>query len=222
MNSKQMKGTMKMTNTLGENIRKLRIENNMNQKDLAQKLGVSTSALSQYESGARTPSNEIMCQIATMFNVTVDFLLGRKHDMEYPQLTPVNGVVKIPVVGTVRAGEPMLAEENITEMIGLPDTLASDGREYFGLKVSGDSMNLCGILDRQIVVVRRQQTISNGQIAVVLIEGEEATVKRFYRSGNIVTLVPHSSNKDYTPKTLDISKVRVEILGRVVQAILNL
>ena len=206
-----------MTNIFGKNLKNQREKSGMSQKELAQKINVSTSALSQYETGSRTPCNAILCELADIFTTTVDELLGRSVE-----ILPIQKVKRIPIVRAIKAGEPMIAEHNIVGMIGIPDDFADDGQEYFALKASGDSMNLSGIFDRQIVIARKQAKVANGEIAVVLIDNKNATVKRFYKNGDIVTLVPNSSNQDYTPKTLDTSKIRVEVLGIAVQAITNL
>lgn len=95
------------------------------------------------------------------------------------------------------------------------------GHEYFGLRVRGDSMDAAGIKDGYVVIVRRQDIVDNGQIAVCLIDGEEATLKRFSQLGNTVTLMPQSTNPDHRPFIFDITKTHVDILGLVVEVKFN-
>lgn len=142
---------------------------------------------------------------------------------EYSQkdFIPITKTNKIPVVGVIRAGEPILAEQNIIGYVELPADLVKDNGEYFGLRVVGDSMNLDRICEGDIAIVRRQDIVDNGDIAVVLIDDENATIKRFYMTNTTITLVPHSSNPEHKPRVIDPSRTRVKVLGKVVRAIIN-
>ena len=104
---------------------------------------------------------------------------------------------------------------------GYTYTDLNGGHEYFGLRVRGDSMDAAGIKDGYVVIVRRQDIVDNGQIAVCLIDGEEATLKRFSQLGNTVTLMPQSTNPDHRPFIFDITKTHVDILGLVVEVKFN-
>ena len=114
----------------------------------------------------------------------------------------------LPVVGAVAAGQPVLAEENIEDYVQVPAAIGGDEAEFI-LRVRGDSMRDAGILEGDHVVVRQQETATDGDIVVALV-GEDATVKRFYREPDHVRLQPE--NDAYEPiRTKD-----VQILGRVV------
>jgi repressor LexA len=114
----------------------------------------------------------------------------------------------LPVVGQVAAGQPVLAEENIEEYVPVPSIAGGEDGEFV-LRVHGDSMQDAGILDGDHVIVRRQDSASDGEIVVALV-GEEATVKRFFREADHVRLQPE--NKSMEPiRTRD-----VQVLGRVV------
>ena len=214
-----------MTNTIGKNIKQLRTEKGMTQKDFARDMEISNSALSQYESGHRTISLALLNKFADFFNVTIDYLYGRKISPNMPHIHMTNPTAyTIPVVGTIRAGDPITAFEEMSdidtlETVEIPENMAHDGSQYFGLKVIGDSMNLLGIVEGQTVIVRRQAMVQNGDIAVVLIDNEEATIKLFYYKDGVTTLVPRSTNMYHTPRTLDMDKVNVMVLGKVVRAI---
>jgi repressor LexA len=106
--------------------------------------------------------------------------------------------VDVPLVGTVTCGAPILAQENIEAMIPVSTGLAKPGSKYFMLRAKGDSMNEAGINDRDLILVRQQNTAENGQAVVALID-DEATVKEFNRNGGFVTLTPRSSNKKHQP-----------------------
>ena len=106
--------------------------------------------------------------------------------------------VAIPLVGTVACGTPMLAEENIEAMIPVSTSLAKPGHRYFLLRAQGDSMNAAEIHDGDLVLVRQQQTANNGNIVVALID-EEATIKEFRRTTEVVVLQPKSNSPEYKP-----------------------
>ncbi len=132
-------------------------------------------------------------------------VMDRERDERAPE---ISGVVQLPVLGAVAAGAPILAEENVEQMISLPtDVVREDST--FVLRVKGDSMIDAGILDRDFVVVRQQATADNGDIVVALLN-DEATVKRFYREADSVRLQPENP-------TMEPMYVRdVVILGKVV------
>ena len=113
----------------------------------------------------------------------------------------------VPIIGRIRAGKPLLAEENMEGYFPLPAEFAAGG-EYFILRVEGESMSGAGIHDGDFVIVRRQQTVENGEIAALLL-GEEATVKRFYREKDYFRLQPE--NEQFEP----ILTREVEVLGKV-------
>jgi len=217
-------------NNLGANmksgaiIKKLRTEKGLSQTEFAQLMNISNSALSQYEAGHRNMKIEIASKIADFFGITLDYLYDRRINLKYPDVKrPTPSTLMTPVVGIIRAGDPIPAYEDMLnyssyETVSIPAELPGGASEYFGLRVVGDSMNLEGIIDGQTVIVHKRNIVNNGDIAVVLIDNEDATVKHFYCKDSIVTLVPHSSNPMHTPRTLDLSKVTVKILGKVVHA----
>lgn len=141
-----------------------------------------------------------------------------KTAQEFLDLT---SIFKIPVVGIIRAGEPILAQQNIIGYEYIPEELAKTG-EYFGLKVTGDSMNLSRINNGDIVIVRQQPEVENGEVAVVLVDGENATIKKFYLNDSMVTLLPNSTNTEHQPRLIEQGKTEVNILGKVVKVIINL
>lgn len=118
-------------------------------------------------------------------------------------------MIPAPLVGTVRAGEPVLADERIETVLPLPAELVGN-QDCFMLTVKGDSMIMAGIMENDILVVRQQDTAQNGDIVVALVDGEDATVKRFYREADHIRLQP--ANDDYKP----IISSAVTILGKVV------
>lgn len=119
-------------------------------------------------------------------------------------------IISIPVVGQITAGEPILAEQNIEEYIPLPSSLIQ-GKDDFILKVKGESMIKAGIFDKDLVIVDKTSHAENSQIVVALINGEHATVKRFFKEKRLVRLKPENEFMD--PIILD--ERNVEIIGIV-------
>lgn len=118
--------------------------------------------------------------------------------------------IKIPVVGTVAAGEPILAEQNIVDYEELPAEEFKDG-DYFGLKIKGDSM-LPRILEDDVVIVRQQNDCDNGQVAVVLINGDEATVKQIKKTESGIMLIPFNNKYDpmfFTKEEIETKPVKI-------------
>lgn len=119
-------------------------------------------------------------------------------------------IIHIPVVGQITAGEPILAEQNIEEYMPLPSTLVQ-GKDNFILKVKGESMIGAGILDKDYVIVDRNNHASNSQIVVALINGEYATVKRFFKEDRLVRLQPENEFMD----SIILDERNIEIVGIV-------
>lgn len=126
-----------------------------------------------------------------------------------PYMKPAKETVDIPLLGQVTAGLPILAVENIEDYYPLPLDFVRQGEDVFMLKVRGDSMINAGIMDGDIVVVRKQNTAVNGEIVVALLD-DEATVKRFFKESQHIRLQPE--NERYEP----IISTGVVILGKVI------
>lgn len=153
---------------------------------------------------------------AAALHTTPGYLMGETDDPT--QLPPGAWETDLsnvaPLLGTVRAGLPMYADENIEGYIPIMQT---DGAKYFWLRVRGDSMSAAGIFEGDEILVRQQPEVENGQIAVVLVNGDEATVKRFHRSGNMVTLTPQSFNPAHLPQLYNTAETSVSVVGLVVE-----
>ena len=132
----------------------------------------------------------------------IEILINDESDVQ------VNDVINVPVLGQVAAGYPILAEENIEEYFPVPKDLAKEDT-VFMLRVKGDSMEKAGILNGDFVIVRQQHTALNNEIVVAMVE-DEATVKRFIKEKEYITLMPE--NDLYEP----IKTKYVQILGKVI------
>ncbi|SIR48546.1 repressor LexA [Bacillus subtilis] len=123
---------------------------------------------------------------------------------------PQNQVVNVPVIGKVTAGSPITAVENIEEYFPLPDRMVPPDEHVFMLEIMGDSMIDAGILDKDYVIVKQQNTANNGEIVVAMTEDDEATVKRFYKEDTHIRLQPEN------PTMEPIILQNVSILGKVI------
>ncbi|MED0936464.1 XRE family transcriptional regulator [Bacillus mobilis] len=131
-----------------------------------------------------------------------------------------SNIVHIPIIGSVAAGMPFLAEENIEGYLPVLSTFLNTRKKYFYLTVTGTSMNL-EFPDGSYVLVEETPFVENGQIAVVKVNGYDATVKKISKSGDIITLIPLSNDPIHEPQTYDLSVQDIKIIGRVVQAVKN-
>lgn len=219
---------------LGDRIRALRKDNKLTQEQLGKALGVGKSTISQYETGVSTPDPAMLQSIADYFCVSSDYLLGRTEDprpvdmvkeqqAEHlvrilgEQLVEPGELVPVPILGRIAAGEPMYAEENVEGVEMTPKADVSGG-EYFWLRVKGDSMINEGIRDGSLVLVRKQETIENGLIGAVIVNGCEATLKRIHINGDQCILVP--GNPRYRPQVYHASEVT--IVGEAIKVTHNL
>ena len=193
-----------------ERLKTLRIQRKMTQSELAKKIYISQPAYSKYEVGTASPNPETLSKIADALDVSVDYLLGSDSQPARP------GYIRIPVLGRVAAGIPIDAIEEVIDWEDISADTAGGG-EYFGLQIKGHSMEP-KISDGDVVIVRRQPDVDSGDIAVVLVNGDDATVKKVKKSPQGVTLIP--SNPAYEPMyytNTEIESLPVQILGRVVE-----
>lgn len=188
--------------SIGERIRKRRLELGLSVDEVAKMLGKNRSTVYRYESDAiEDMPLSVLPPLARILGVSPAYLLGYE---------PEPRTRRVPILGSIAAGEPILAEEEYEEYV----ELSVDMRVDFCLRVRGDSMVDARICDGDLVFVRRQPTVENGEIAVVLID-DEATLKRFYKTASGVILKPENSK--YEPMFFthrDFKQVR--ILGRAV------
>jgi repressor LexA len=197
----------------GEKIKKLRLERDWNQEYVASQLNISVPALSRYESGTYEPKSlEIISDFARLYNVTADYLLGLDLDFESDRKN------LIPVLGIVKAGYDYLAQHNIVDYIE-PGMKISDPENYFGLIVKGDSMSPL-FNEGDYLIVYKQDEFSNNDTCIVLINGDEATVKKVVKTKEGIEL--HAYNPYYPIKKFTFKEVEdlpVIILGKVIKLI---
>lgn len=181
----------------------------MSMSELARRVGMSKSTISRYFNKKQGfPLNKVD-KFASALGTTPEEVLG----VEPIDLVPVSRLRKIPVLGMIACGEPILAEENIDSYISQPVNNLPKGR-FFYLKAKGNSMKPT-IPDGSLVLIRQQPEVESGEIAAVLFtDSTEATLKRIKKVGDAIILSP--DNKDYEPMIID-DKHPARILGKAVQ-----
>lgn len=200
---------------LGDKIRELRGKE-MTQRDLAKKLGISTSAVGMYEQNRREPDLETLKKIAKTFDISLDGLMeyGEEPLVDTTQAIPLKARHLLPVVGRVCAGNGVLAAEDIIGYEAADEKYNEE--EYFWLKVSGDSM-APRIDDGDFLLIRKQNSVDSGDVGVFVVDGQEGVVKKvIYDEGSIELI---SFNPYYPPmkfKGLDVLRVRV--CGKVIES----
>lgn len=192
-------------------IKELRIEHGYVLSDIAKILDVSIPLIKYYENGQRNPSIQKATQLAAFFNVSIDYLLGNS-DIRNELVDDVP--TKIPVVGKISAGLPILATENIESYEYAPSIYIKEGFEYFYLRVNGDSMNL-KFNDGDLLLIQKQDDLENDEIGVVMVDGE-ATVKKYKYENGLVILSPMSTNTDHIVQIYNPKDINIKIIGKVV------
>lgn len=229
---------MENTNVLGDRLKKARTWKKLSQMDAAKKIGISNGTLSGYERNYRDPDTDTLYKMADLYEVSVDWLVGRTDNPEMDRVgyiqkifspenkqavkeslanfTVTGELIRIPVLGHISAGKPILADDHIEYYKHIVRPAVSVGDDLFLLEVKGDSMIDAGIIPGYFVLVKMQSEVENGQIAVVNVNGDEATLKRVKKleSGQTL-LVPE--NKKYDPIIINDDKAR--IIGKVIQVI---
>ena len=200
-------------------IKELREAKGLNMKEAARMLQMPYTTYVNYEKSLREPTSEVLIQLADFFDTSVDYLVGRlawdsisRHSsLPCPEnIISIPEMKKTPLIGTIACGAPILADEHIEEYIDTPKHISAD----FALTCKGDSMINARIFDGDVVYIRQQETVENGEIAAVLIDGE-ATLKRVQLFDDHISLEPE--NPQYRPLVYWGEEMNdVRILGKAV------
>lgn len=166
-------------------MRELREAKKLNMKEAAQALQMPYTTYVNYEKGTREPNSETLIAIAKFFDVSIDYLLGKESTIAIPPgFQPMPDMVQVPRVGRIACGTPILAEQNIDRLDTIPAYLHAD----YTLLCVGDSMTP-KFLDGDVVCIRQQPEVENGEVAAVRI-GEEATLKQVFLHPDYIELRP--------------------------------
>ena len=197
-------------NNVGQRIFEARKRRKISRKEVADFLQVHETTIKRYEDGntKKLPTDRLE-KIAKYLNTSIEYLMGWEEEQK-PQ------GIKIPVLGTVAAGIPISAVEDILDYEEIPQSWKNQG-DFFGLRIKGDSMKP-DINDGDTVIVRQQSTANNGDIIIALVNGDDATCKKFEKLDNGIMLI--SNNSEYSPMYFSNEEVitkPVVIIGKVVE-----
>lgn len=204
---------------VGSRIKEMRKSRKMTLKELGEHIGLSESNTKRYEDGQiKTVGIDIIKKIALALDVPASYLTGWEDIPQYQKLSNYVPIIKkkIPLLGEIAAGQPIYADEHIEEFLPVDDEVKAD----FALKIKGDSMINAQINDGDIVFIRQQSDVDNGQIAAVLID-DSATLKRVYHMDGVIQL--QAENPQYPPMIYSknncdecrILGLAVAVLGKV-------
>ena len=196
--------------TMSNNLKKYLKINNISRNQLSESLGISYSTISDWINGKAYPRIDKIEMMANYFGINKSDLVEEHSKEEKTQ------GLKIPVLGTVAAGIPISAVEDILDYEEVPQSWENQG-EFFGLKIKGDSMKP-DINNGDTVIVRQQSTANNGDVVIALVNGDDATCKKFEKLDNGIMLI--SNNSEYSPMYFSNEEVvtkPVVIIGRVVE-----
>lgn len=202
--------------TLYENIKTRREELGMTKVRLAELVGYDRSMITKIEQGKVDLTQSKISAIAKALQTTTMKLMGDEEGDDTPSnILPLPKTRKIPLLGTIACGEPILATENVAEYVDMDTDIHAD----FALRCNGDSMINARIFDGDIVYIRKQNSVENGEIAAVLIDGveseSEATLKRFFRENDKIRLSaenPMYADKQYYGEEMN----QVRVIGKAV------
>lgn len=196
-------------------MKELREEMGISMTEAARRLTIPYTTYVNYEKGEREPNSEMLITIANFFNTSIDYLLRKTEKRDYTEHLPV-GIMplpemrKIPLIGTIACGQPIMAAQNFDGDVDIPENIHAD----FALRCKGDSMINARIFDGDIVYIRIQETVENGEIAAVLVD-DEATLKRVRLFEDHIVLDPE--NPMYRPMVFWGEEMNsVHIIGKAV------
>mgnify|MGYP002620713076 CR=1 FL=1 len=201
----------KLMKDIASNIRQHLSRCKMSQKELAEKTGLSTSVISDYLNEKTLPTPGSVQAIADALGI-------KKSDIDptFNDLIEISELIQLPIVGRISCGNGSIAFEDIEGYEAVPRDWVSSG-EHFFLRASGDSMIGARILDGDLVLIRKQDDVENGEIAAVLINNEEAVLKRVYKHDDMIVL--QSENPNYPPIFCPPAEVR--IIGKLIMNVIK-
>lgn len=214
--------------SFGINLKKIRQDNNLTQEELAKKINTSRSNIANYENDKNMPSVDILEKLSKELHCSADYLMGitshynPKEELEKSKIIHnyqdnINKQYYMcPVYGCISAGIPNWAEECIEGRLPIDPVLFDivNPEDHFFLRVNGESMNKV-IRNGAFALIHKQDIVENGEIAVLLVNGDEATLKKFTKHGEVVVLEPMSSDNSFQTQIYD-KTTPIKILGKYI------
>ena len=204
--------------SFGNNLKKIRQEHDMTQEELAKRINTSRSNIANYENDKNMPSIEILNKLSEILNCSTDYLLGKSDTRNNTSNIDESDkkFYMCPVYGQISAGQPNWAEECIEGRLPLDPNLMGivNPEEHFFLRVNGESMNKV-IRNGAFALIHKQDMVEDGEIAVVLVNGYDATLKKFTKQGDMIILEPQSDDDNFKTQVYD-KNTPIKILGKYV------
>ena len=210
---------MKIVDTFSNRLQKALDYSNMRQVDLVEKTKLDKTLINKYLAGVMKAKQDKLTILADALNVNEVWLMGYDVPMDRELKTDIlgNPIAPVPLLGAVKAGYNYLAQENWIGTIDVETSLVGDGKDYFALKVKGDSMAPV-FIEGDIVIIKKQNDCENNEFAVVIINGDEGTLKKIKKTDNGIILQP--LNPAYGPVMYtkeEIETIPIIIVGVVKQ-----
>lgn len=199
--------------SFGNILKKIRQENNLTQEELAKKINTSRSNIANYENDKNMPSIDMLEKLSKILGCSIDYLLGKTTENS---ISISDKIYMCPVYGQIPAGEPNWAEECIEGRLPLDPNLMNilDPEECYFLRVNGESMNKV-IKNGAYALIRKTDWVENGEIAVVLVNGYDATLKKFTKNGDVVVLEPMSNDPTFQTQ-IYTKDTPIRIIGKYI------
>lgn len=198
-----------------ENLRRYMTLHEKNRNDICKDLGFAYTTFTSWETGINYPRIDKIEMLANYFGIEKSDLIENKSE---EQSLPRHAKgTRIPVLGRVAAGIPIEAIEDVEDWEEIPESMAKNG-EYFALKIKGKSMEP-RIMEGDVVIVRKQPYVDSGDVAIVLVNGTDATVKQVTRSENGITLIGWNPSV-FSPQVYNNEQIKslpIQILGKVIE-----
>lgn len=209
-----------MDNFFANNLRYIREKRGLSKSQLAEKLNVNQSTITRWENGEMGATVTNAFDISRILNIALPDLLGKDLSIDNASYVDIiSNVVKIPVLGVIKAGTPIEAQENIIEYVDIPEEWTKGNKKYYGLKIQGDSM-YPKYEENDIVVFEQIEDYlkANKKDCVVMVNGDDATFKNVTITENGITLIPLNINNSdgYQPTFYDKEQIKnkpVKIIG---------
>ncbi|MBW4083567.1 LexA family transcriptional regulator [Paenibacillus sp. S150] len=201
---------------VGKNIKKYRDIRNYSLQILAEKVGITKKTVQRYENGEHKFDMDRLRDLAAALDVTVNQLTEGAYTYTGTEIEN-SEYISLPVVGKISCGNGELAYESIEGYETTPRSWINGG-EYFYLRAKGDSMNGARIYDGDLLLIRGQEEVEDGEIAAVLID-EEAVLKKVYKQNN--TLILQSANPNYAPIILTGEEKNIRIIGKLKKVVIS-
>lgn len=205
-----------MGNLFSKNLKFLREKKGISKNKLGEMVGVNQTTIGRWESEEITPSIDNVEEVAKVLNVGLPDLLIKDLSFDNGDLVEIDDTVQIPVLGTIKAGIPIEAQEEILEYIEIPKKWTFGGKKFYGLKISGDSM-FPKYQEGDIVIFEQNEDkeMFNGKDCAVMVNGNDATFKKVLLNENGITLIPYNTAKYEMMiySNHDIESLPIKIIG---------